>query len=419
MKTYVAEIKQHLEDVKEANEDVQQFVDKFRSKVTQPLSAKGKSTLAKIFSKGILGKLKTKITAKLNRIISKVAPKFTKAKRLFDLAKSGLKGLVKLGTAALAVWTAVETFDNCKRKAAEAKESVKNMKTYVAEIKQHLEDVKEANEDVQQAWMDVYNTSMATDLIDALKDMRAMMLEDYFSTASNKEEKDNVAEKIQEYIDVEKLNPDQEDTKSILNNRQRAMNQVLGTITVTLSCFRHKGNAFGAVKLECARGDSPFPYIFDDIVNKVPIDPAKKCLYRTGEEYITEEKMREAWTRWVEGNATDIDATCLVNNKLIVDQVKDFLRKKENDASQIAGKLLRDDKINRGGVEEIQAVITKIKEENPNIENEMTQADKDMVCRLKNSFPDNAQQVIDTMKIVNPDVGATLTVEIVNNLQCD
>lgn len=128
--------------------------------------------------------------------------------------------------------------------------------------------------------------------------------------------------------------------------------------------------------------------------------------------------MKEAWTSWVQANATGIDAICSMNNKIIVERVKDFLRQKITDANEIASKIFTQEKLTRGGVADVEAMITKIKEENPNIENELTDSDKFLVCNLKKNFPDNPESVINTMKLVNPGLAETLTVEIVENLQC-
>lgn len=126
------------------------------------------------------------------------------------------------------------------------------------------------------------------------------------------------------------------------------------------------------------------------------------------------EKMTEAWEGWAAENGT-YDRVCLINskNKMII--AKDILQG-GGDIEDVMDRVLDDVEKQRGGREEVQAMIDMIHEKYPNLMNELTKDDKDGICRMKKRSPEKTDaEILELAQIfLNPNI----TLEQIQAIEC-
>jgi len=120
--------------------------------------------------------------------------------------------------------------------------------------------------------------------------------------------------------------------------------------------------------------------------------------------------MRKAWEKMSSANDT-YDTTCLMNNKFVVDSVREQLQNGERNAEKIARKANQAD-----GVDEIQIIIDKLLED-PSI-NALPKSRQISICQFKPLV--DAKSIPLELALTSVNVGAKrkVTKEEFENQEC-
>ena len=126
--------------------------------------------------------------------------------------------------------------------------------------------------------------------------------------------------------------------------------------------------------------------------------------------------MKAGWVEWATNNGTEISPICLMNNEGVVEDVKEELKNQLTDSQEIAKKVMRNK--HEDSVGEIEQIIKKILEENPNIANEPTEIQVKFVCRQKKKNASTEEIIQKWEDFDLPDEGPTMTPQMVEDIDC-
>lgn len=125
--------------------------------------------------------------------------------------------------------------------------------------------------------------------------------------------------------------------------------------------------------------------------------------------------MKAAWESWVESNRTTYNRVCLINNKHKMQMVENYLRQGIKTEHFLNDIIEDDNEVRLGGKEEVQAMVEKIKTDNPNIENELSDYEKILICKKKKRKPrPTDEKILKEMLKIKPDI----TIEDIKAVKC-
>ncbi|KAK3739391.1 hypothetical protein QZH41_018440, partial [Actinostola sp. cb2023] len=319
--------------------------------------------------------MKTSFGQRIQRLVSRSQGKFMKAQKLIKGVKIGLGSLLKLGIAAFGVWSIFARVKDCKDAADHAETSVREMKEFVKQNKEMLAKMKDANVQVQQAFDEIREAAWAENLLVALQSIKEMMSDPL--VAKKTEDRDSIVKAVQAYIDGKDIDADIDNNKLTLSDLQRNLNAVLHRVPLTLECHRLIGVTFQAVSLECSIGKSSLRQVYDKTRRQIGIDDDTKsgCDQKTGDTFVDFDIIKQAWEKWVSTNTT-YKVPCLMNNKFIVESIREQLQNGERDVNTIAQSVNQPD-----GVDEIQIIIDELLKD-PSI-NDLSKSTQRRICMSK------------------------------------
>ncbi|KAK3711496.1 hypothetical protein QZH41_009988, partial [Actinostola sp. cb2023] len=348
---------------------------------------------------------------KIQNLIARAQSKFRSAGKLIAKVKLGLGPALKLGVAAFGVWSIYIKIRNCKKAADDSDGSVKKMREFVELNKNLLKNMTIANKKIQQVYDEIRNASWDSRLLTSMESIKEMMSDP--QVAKKTEDSDSIVTAFQNYINGKDIDATNDRNKKILSNLQTELNAALHRVPFTLRCHRFKGETLQAVKSECTSGNSgTLQQVYEKVkrLKGIAESTGRRCAFKTGELYVSFGSIKSAWEKWVSTKKT-YKAPCLMNNKFIVESIREQLQNGERDVNTIAQSVNQPD-----GVEEIQIIIDELLKD-PSI-NDLPKSRQKHICQFKR-YVDAGQMTVEVALLsVNVGKKRKVTKEEFKNQTC-